>query len=158
MKKFIVMAGFLALVFAPVCGFAADSTPAPRISIFSTSTDWQGVTGLSYSEYFGHFKYGTTNKLVGRGLILYYLDGFPCYGLGDGVRVWLGPADRHDGELRIACVYAPREIKFAYRNALRDADQAATTGMLTCPVSGDGRDLTIDLSKCTRGEDWTEHK
>lgn len=157
MKKIALITAVFVCVAAPVCAPAADSTPAPRISIFSTSVDWQGVTGLSYSEYFGRFKYGASSKLVGRGLILYYLDGFPCYGLGDGVRVWLGQGGHHSGELRIACVYPPREIKFAYRNAPRDADQAATTGLLTCPVTGD-RDLTIDLSKCTRGADWTEYK
>lgn len=158
MKKAAIVLSFLACMSTPICASAVDSTPRPRISIFSTSVDWQGVTGLSYSEYFGRFKYGAANKLVGRGLILYYLDGFPCYGLGDGVRVWLGPAGQHEGELRIACIYPPKEIKFAYRNAVRDADQAATTGMLTCPVSNAGRDLTIDLSKCDRGADWTEYR
>ena len=158
MKKVAIALGFITCVSLHMPVHAADSTPAPRISIFSTSVDWQGITDLSYSEYFGHFKYGATNKLVGRGLILYYLDGFPCYGLGNGVRVWLGQAGRHDGELRIACIYPPREIKFAYRNAARDADQAATTGMLTCQVDASGRDLTIDLSKCVRGADWKEYK
>ena len=58
----------------------------------------------------------------------------------------------------MVCVAAPTEIKFAYRNATRDADQATTTGLLTCPVSDDGRELTIDLSECTVGPDWDEYK
>jgi len=137
----------------------STAAPLPRapISIFSTSTDWEGVTGLTLEEYHGKFKYSNNSKLVGRGLVLYYLDGFPCYGLGAGVRVWLGPRGEHDGDLRIACVHAPTEIKFAWRNATRDADQAVTEGILTCPVTGE-RELSIDLSKCTRGPDWESYK
>jgi hypothetical protein len=121
-------------LFLSGSGYAADSaTPAPaRISIFSTSTDWEGVTGLRLSEYRGTFV--PDARLVKRGLVLYYLDGFPCYGLGDGVRVWIGPNDQNHEHLRIACVAAPTEIKFAYINASRDADDQTTTGILTCPV------------------------
>ena len=54
------------LVFA-LCGILllgnvslADNPPAPaptpRVSIFSTSTDWQGITGLLLNEYRGVFK------------------------------------------------------------------------------------------------------
>lgn len=134
-----------------------DPTPSqPRISIFSTSTDWEGLTGLRYSEYRG--KFIPSSKLVGRGLVLYYLDGFPCYGLGEGVRVWVGPNNKHEGELRIACLYAPEEIKFTWRNATREADQAESTGILICPVESSGRELTIDLEKCEKGPDWSEYK
>ena len=151
MKKIISV--LLALIVAPAY---SATTPAPRVSIFSTSTDWQAVTGLTLNEYSG--KFISDKKLVGRGLVLYYLDGFPCYGLGFGVRVWIGPDGKSDNNLAIACVAAPTEIKFAYRNATRDADQATTTGILTCPVSDRGRDLTIDLSDCTVGPDWDEYK
>ena len=143
----------MALIVAPAY---SATTPAPRVSIFSTSTDWQAVTGLTLNEYSG--KFISDKKLVGRGLVLYYLDGFPCYGLGFGVRVWIGPDGKSDNDLAIACVAAPTEIKFAYRNATRDADQATTTGILTCPVSDPGRDLTIDLSDCIVGPDWDEYK
>lgn len=151
MKKIISV--LLALIVAPAY---SATTPAPRVSIFSTSTDWQAVTGLTLNEYSG--KFISDKKLVGRGLVLYYLDGFPCYGLGFGVRVWIGPDGKSDNNLAIACVAAPTEIKFAYRNATRDADQATTTGILTCPVSDRGRDLTIDLSDCIVGPDWDEYK
>lgn len=134
-----------------------NSQPSqPRVSVFSTSTDWEGLTGLSYHEYKG--KFITSSSLVGKGLVLYYLDGFPCYGLGYGVRVWLGPNNKHDGELRIACIYPPSEINFTWRNATRDADQAVSTGLLTCPVESDGRDLTINLSECKKGKDWKDIK
>ena len=135
---------------------AADSQPLPRVSIFSTSTDWQAVTGLLLNEYRGTFI--PDKNLVKRGLVLYYLDGFPCYGLGDGVRVWIGPNDQNHEHLRIACVAAPTEIKFAYINASRDADDQTTTGILTCPVSDNGRELTIDLSDCSVGPDWDDYK
>ncbi len=151
MKKIISV--LLALIVAPAY---SATTPAPRVSIFSTSTDWQAVTGLTLNEYSG--KFISDKKLVGRGLVLYYLDGFPCYGLGFGVRVWIGPDGKSDNDLAIACVAAPTEIKFAYRNATRDADQATTTGILTCPVSDHGRDLTIDLSDCIVGSDWDDYK
>lgn len=151
MKKIISV--LLALIVAPAY---SATTPAPRVSIFSTSTDWQAVTGLTLNEYSG--KFISDKKLVGRGLVLYYLDGFPCYGLGFGVRVWIGPDGKSDNDLAIACVAAPTEIKFAYRNATRDADQATTKGILTCPVSDRGRDLTIDLSDCIVGPDWDEYK
>lgn len=148
-----IISALLALIVNSA--IAADVTQ-PSLSIFSTSTDWQAVTGLSLNEYSG--KFISDKKLVGRGLVLYYLDGFPCYGLGFGVRVWIGPDGKSDNDLAIACVAAPTEIKFAYRNATRDADQATTTGILTCPVSDRGRDLTIDLSDCIVGPDWYEYK
>lgn len=153
MNKFLSVLFGLVLMATPA--LSDTPTPQPRVSIFSTSTDWQAVTGLTLNEYNG--KFITDKKLVGRGLVLYYLDGFPCYGLGYGVRVWVGPDGRTDNDLHIACVAAPTEIKFAYRNATRDADQATTTGILTCPVSDDGRDLTIDLSRCTVGPDWDDY-
>ncbi len=137
-------------------GYRETPAPQPRISIFSTSTDWEGLTGLSYHEYRG--KFITSSSLVGKGLVLYYLDGFPCYGLGEGVRVWLGPNDKHEGELRIACIYPPKEINFTWRNATREADQAVSTGLLTCPVESEDRELTINLSECKKGTDWKDIK
>ncbi|MDW2995845.1 MAG: hypothetical protein R8M71_02690 [Alphaproteobacteria bacterium] len=152
MKKIIC-----ALVIALATQFSyADETPQPRISIFSTSTDWEAVTGLTLSEYRGTFI--PDSKLVKKGLVLYYLDGFPCYGLGAGVRVWVGPNGQNHEHLHIACVAAPTEIKFAYLHASRDADDETTTGIITCPISDKGHDLTIDLSKCEIGPDWQEYK
>lgn len=152
MKKILLV---LIAILMGTPGRADDPAPQPRISIFSTSTDWQAVTGLNLAEYRGTVI--PDSRLVKRGLVLYYLDGFPCYGLGEGVRVWVGPngANHH---LRIACVAAPTEIKFAYINASRDADDQTTTGILTCPVSDHGRELTIDLSDCDVGPDWDEYK
>ncbi len=150
MKKIIT---FFTCMITTAAVAATAPAPAPRVSIFSTSTDWQALTGLQLSEYHIHIR--GDKKMVGRGLVLYYLDGFPCYGLGDGVRTWIAPNGDQDGGLRIACVYPPREIKFSWRNAARDADQAASTGLLTCPATGD-RDLTVDLSKCTQDRGWSQ--
>ena len=153
MKKIIVALLFSVAISTVV---AAADTATPRISIFSTSTDWQAVTGLTLNEYRGTFI--PDKKLVGRGLVLYYLDGFPCYGLGSWVRVWVGPNGQNHEHLRIACVAEPTEIKFAYLHASRDADDQTTTGIITCPTNGKGRELTIDLSDCVVGPDWKEYK
>lgn len=154
MKK--IISAIFAIFLSAQC-IAGDAPVVKRVSIFSTSTDWQAVTGLDLNQYTATFR--PDSRLIGRqGLILYYLDAFPCYGLAYGVRVWLGPNGKNDGALQIACVAAPTEIHFAYRNATRDADQATTTGILTCPVAGRTRELTIDLSRCTVGPDWPEYK
>lgn len=154
MKK--IISAIFAMFLSAQC-IAGDAPVVKRVSIFSTSTDWQAVTGLTLNQYTATFR--PDSRLIGRqGLILYYLDAFPCYGLAYGVRVWLGPNGKNDGALQIACVAAPTEIHFAYRNATRDADQATTTGILTCPVAGRTRELTIDLSRCTVGPDWPEYK
>lgn len=136
---------------------SAPGDLGPKYSIFSTSTDWQALTGLQYNQFRGRFI--PDKSLIGRqGLVLYYLDGFPCYGLGFGVRVWLGPNNKHDGTLDIVCVYPPKEIKFAWRNASRDADQAAATGLLTCPVTNNDREITIDLSRCAQDTGWSKYQ
>lgn len=154
MKK--IISAIFAMFLSAQC-IAGDAPVVKRVSIFSTSTDWQAVTGLTLNQYTATFR--PDSRLIGRqGLILYYLDAFPCYGLAYGVRVWLGPNGKNDGALQIACVAAPTEIHFAYRNATRDADQTTTTGILTCPVAGRTRELTIDLSRCTVGPDWPEYK
>lgn len=158
MKRFVMFA--LAITVMATSARGADSDKpvvTPKYSIFSTSTDWQALTGLQYNEYRG--KFIRDQKLIGRqGLVLYYLDGFPCYGLGFGVRVWLGPKNQHDGDLHIVCVYPPKEVKFTWRNATRDADQAMATGLLTCPVTNNDREITIDLSKCTVETGWSKYQ
>lgn len=155
MIKFL--SGIFFCFLLTVNAYGADSSPAPRVSIFSTSTDWEAVTGRQLHEYRGEYR--GRSSLIGRGLVLYYLDGFPCYGLGEGVRAWIGPnGDSHD-HLRLACIAAPKTIHFAWVNASRDADDKTTTGILTCKIDGDGgRDFVVDLSNCTRGPDWDEYE
>jgi len=150
------------------CGaFATDSPQTPplvpqpspvapinRVSIFSTTVDWEAVTGLSLHQYTGKIK-GMDKSFVKQGLVLYYLDGFPCYGEASNVRVWLSPTGKPDQDLRLVCIYKPEKVSFAWRNATQDASDARTTGMITCPVDGD-RHFTIDISKCKRDEDWKD--
>ena len=155
MKRIILC---LAMAMIPWVANAADNPPVPpvpRISLFSTTTDWAALTGLPLRQFTGEFKW--SNSDVGRGMVMYYLDAFPCYGEADSVRIWLGPNKQHDGKLRLVCVHAPTEISFTWRDATRDADQAQSTGLLKCPVTGD-YELTIDMSKCTRGPDWKDYK
>lgn len=146
------------LLIAPVIAFAVNDTPTPpipRVSIFSTTTDWAALTGLPLRQFTGKFTW--SNSDVKDGLVLYYLDAFPCYGEADSVRIWLGPRKQSEGILRLVCVHAPKTISFTWRNAKRDADQAQSTGLLTCPVTGD-YELSIDISKCTYGPEWREYK
>ncbi len=69
----------------------------------------------------------------------------------------MGPNKQREGKLRLVCVASPTEVSFAWRTATRDADQAQSTGILKCPVTGE-YDFTVDMSKCTRGPDWSEYK
>jgi hypothetical protein len=153
----------LFLFFVCATAFATDQpqtpqpSPAPqtaRVSLFSTTVDWQAVTGLSLSQYTGKVK-GVDRAFVKDGLVLYYLDSFPCYGEASNVRVWLSPNGKSNHDLRIVCVYKPETISFAWRNADEEALDARTTGIITCPVKGDKR-FEIDISKCERGKDWKD--
>lgn len=151
----ILSAIFLSLICV---GAIADTPPqpVPRVSLFSTSVDWAAVTGLSWRQYSGTIT-GNDKSFIKEGLVLYYLDAFPCYGEADSVRVWISPNGKMDGHLRLVCVHNPEKISFSWRNATDDATQARSTGIITCPVSGDRR-FTIDLSKCERGPNWSEYK
>ena len=126
-----------------------------RTSIFSTSTDWEGITGLYLSEF--NVKFSGGKNLVDKGLELYFLDGFPCFGQTDSARIWIGSDGKTDGKIRITCLFTPEKLKFAWRNAARDATQDKTSGMLECPVTFDD-DLKVDLFNCTKGKDWKEYR
>ena len=151
---------FLAFVFSVffVSVAMADTTvPAPigpRVSIFSTTVDWAAVSGIPLKQFVGTVK-GRDKSLVKQGLVLYYLDAFPCYGEADSVRVWLSQNGKMSGHLRLVCLYKPDTISFAWRNADEQASEAVSTGILKCPVEGE-RNFTIDISKCERGKDWKE--
>lgn len=158
-----VILGLMAMMFC-VAAIAADAdkpgdkpTPTPtRVSIFSTSTDWSAVTGLPWAQYEGNFS--PDKKLIGpQGLVLFFLDSFPCYGEADSVRVWISPRGQVDGRLRLVCVHAPKTVYFAWRHAKKDAIQTTTTGILECPVAGD-REITVDMAKCVRGKNWDDFK
>ena len=130
--------------------------PGPRVSLFSTTVDWAAVTGRPWQQYSGQIS-GGNKSLLKNGLVLYYLDSFPCYGEADSVRVWISPRGEMNGYLRLVCVATPKTISFAYRNATQEALDAQTTGILTCPTTGD-RYFKIDLSKCEVGPKWADYK
>lgn len=144
----------LSLVLGFVCVNSFADTP--RVSIFSTTVDWSAVTGLGLHQFSGEIK-GHDKGFVKNGLLLYYLDSFPCYGEADSVRVWLSSNGKMSGHLRLVCVHKPEKISFAWRNADEDALDARTTGIITCPVDGNNN-FTIDISKCEHGKNWTEYK
>jgi len=154
------MKKLFAIISCLICTTALADTPAPapqsRVSIFSTTVDWEAVTGLTLHQYTGEIS-GVSKLLVKEGLVLYYLDAFPCYGEADSVRVWLSPNGKMVGNLRIVCVHKPETISFAYRNATEEALDGRSIGLLTCPITGD-RHFKIDISKCIRGKDWTEYR
>lgn len=153
MKSLIFILSFLFVSSV----FADTSTPVPigpRVSVFSTTVDWAAVTGIPLKQFFGTIK-GRDKSFVKQGLVLYYLDAFPCYGEADSVRVWFSPNGKMSGHLRLVCLYKPETISFAWRNADEQALDAVSTGILTCPVDGE-RDFTIDIAKCERGKNWKE--
>jgi hypothetical protein len=155
MKK--ILSIFIALVCFSAFAENTPDVPAPlRVSVFSTTVDWEAVTGLHLQQYTGKVS-GTSKYLVKEGLVLYYLDAFPCYGEADSVRVWLSPTGKMSGNLRIVCLYKPETISFAYRNATEEETDGRSIGLLTCPIEGK-RDFKIDISKCIRGKDWTEYR
>ncbi len=150
----------LLLLLCSQFAFADSATPpapiTPRVSVFSTTVDWAAVTGLPWRQYTGKI-IGRDKSFVKQGLVLYYLDTFPCYGEADSVRVWLSPNGKMSGHLRLVCVHKPEYISFSWRNADEQALDSVSTGILTCPVVGE-RDFTVDISKCERGKDWKEYK
>ncbi|MDR0803687.1 MAG: hypothetical protein LBO08_01170 [Rickettsiales bacterium] len=132
--------------------FPVSLLAAPRPSIFSTSSDWERVSGLHLREYQIPVKRGGQN--IGKlGWELYYLDGFPCYGQSEDVRAWIDPVKDRDAYFRIVCLAKPTEIKLAWREAGSETYQNTTTGILTCKI---GRDMIVNLSNCERGPDWDE--
>lgn len=154
MKKFFSI--FLSVICFSAVADVAPVPPVQRVSVFSTTVDWAAVTGLPLHQYTGEV-YGNNKSLVKNGLVLYYLDSFPCYGEADSVRVWLSPKGKMSGHLRLVCVHQPETISFAWRNADEDSLDAKSTGILTCPLEGK-RNFKIDISKCEIGKNWAEYK
>jgi len=132
--------------------------PAVR-SIFSTSTDWEAVTGLRLNQY--KVIFGRDRTVTNVGVELYYLDAFPCYGQTESVRAWISPSRNFawdkDNFMRITCLFIPKTMQFAYRpEVTRNASQARTKGILTCETTRSGGDIMIHLENCVQGEDWKD--
>jgi len=145
-----------ALLLMPFAAFAADPTPPVfiRPAVFSTSTDWESVTGLRLRMYTVRITNAT--PAANRGWEMYFLDGFPCYAQSEGARTWVSSNDFKDARFLITCLYAPDAVGLAWRSATRTASQGVTTGLLICPITASDRDMTIDLSKCTQSKEWKD--
>jgi len=152
MRRFLI---FIMYILVCVSVNAVSSVPTPRVSVFSTTVDWSAVTGLGLYQYTGVFK-GENKDLLKNGVVLYYLDSFPCYGEADSVRLWFDKKGKTDNKLRLVCVHKPDIIKFAYKNADRDASDTKTEGIVECSVSGN-RDFVVDFKDCVRGKNWAEY-
>jgi hypothetical protein len=152
MKKLLLVSFILS-----VASLAANAeTLCPRI--FSTSSDWESVTGLRFAQYDMEF---IRDDSIGKiGMELYALDGFPCFVQAQEARQWISPskisAADTKAKMRITCVQKPSEVKFAWREAGRDAFQDTTTGIMTCYPNASGRKLTVRLPDCIKGKNWNE--
>jgi len=150
------MRKILALTLALTLTFGAYA-----LTVFSTSTDWEAVTGLRASEF--RVEFGLDRSVTSIGMELYFLDGFPCFGQSESARVWIAPAQNifrmdtsTDSRMRIVCLYAPAQIKLAYREMRRDAGQGRTTGLKICPTTHSGRNIRIDLRECNSKGRWND--
>lgn len=140
---------------------APDPAPIIRPSVFSTSADWEAVTGLRLNEYRVYF--GRDRTIGTNGAELYFLDGFPCYAQSENVRVWISPsAAFYDIDkntyMRIVCAAVPEKINIAYRDARANAPQGKTDGIMTCKTEVDDRDITVNLSACDKLIKWDDYK
>ncbi|NMA32516.1 MAG: hypothetical protein GX944_01130 [Alphaproteobacteria bacterium] len=146
---------FLFSLFFLICVSVYD---ANSVNLFSTSTDWESVTGLRYSQYDISF---IRDKSIGNnGMELYFLDSFPCIGQAETARVWISPskfsAEDKKAVMNITCVKRPDQIQFAWREASRNDSQKKTTGIINCQITGNGREIKIILNDCIKGKNWNE--
>jgi hypothetical protein len=162
MKKLLFLCFMLCAVsFAAV--FAEDTQVEEpvllRPRLFSTSTDWESVTGLRYSEFSVEF---IRDKTIGKkGWELYFLDGFPCIAQAQTARVWISPSNFAEKDrvqlMRLNCVKKPDHgVQFAWREAKKDDFQNTTTGILTCYPNTVGKKMEIRLQDCVKGKGWNE--
>jgi len=153
-RRFFIL---YSLFFILCIGAANADTPRPRI--FSTSADWESITGLRYAQF--NLNFVRDNSIGTRGMEIYFLDSFPCIGQAQDARQWISPsknsAQDKDASMALNCVKRPEQVRFAWREARRDDFQNTTTGIIVCDLpSGKGRDITIKLQDCTRGKNWNE--
>ncbi len=159
LKKLIIHYSSLVIALVVSVGSAhSDDVVLQRPSIFSTSTDWESVTGLRYGQFDLSF---IRDKSIGNnGMELYFLDGFPCIGQAQTARAWISPSrisgTDEKAKMYISCVQRPTELRFAWREAQRQDSQNRTTGIITCQITGQGRLISIKLNDCVKGKNWDE--
>jgi len=148
MKKLLLLLTFSIFHFP----FSIIAAPP----IFSTSSDWEALTGARYSMF--TLRFGRDNSIGTSGMELYFLDGFPCIGETGQVFTWVSPStgtfnwDR-DARLRIGCIYRPNELRFAFRKIRRNSAQGRADGYLVCiPEATGGSQISIRLETCEERE------
>ncbi|MCL2748862.1 MAG: hypothetical protein FWE50_02185 [Alphaproteobacteria bacterium] len=156
MNRFFSLFLFFSLFIFSV-NAASPGTLCPRV--FSTSTDWESVTGLRYAQF--NLSFVRDNSIGSRGMEIYFLDSFPCTGQAEDARQWISPSRTaaldSNASMGLSCVQRPEQVRFAWREVPRDAFQNTTTGIIICDIpSGKGRNITIKLQDCTKGKNWNE--
>jgi hypothetical protein len=148
----VIAAGgmFVALFFIPAY--------ANRPAIYSTTVDWEGVTGLRLRQYSVQYFRGAT--IGNTGWELYFLDQFPCTGQPESTRVWISPSKIHaqdtNARQTINCLHAPETFTYAMRIAKQGEAQGKTTNVLTCRPEVVGTTIKVNLDECVIGKKWTE--
>ena len=168
LKRQVLLVSFLFFSLSLFLSFSVLAAVTPPIattrpSIFSTSTDWEALTGLRLSEF--NITFGRDRTVTDIGMELYYLDGFPCYGQSESVRAWISPSrnfawdESSNAGMRIVCLVVPQKLYFAYREVASIAAQGRTKGMMSCePEVTKSRNIKIRLENCTKDKDWKDFK
>jgi len=143
------------LILSPVAVAAVHS-------FFSTSADWESITGMRFSEY--QIVFGRDKNFSSIGMELFFLDGFPCYGQAESTRVWISPSrnfawdESRGAVIRVICLSVPEKFNFAYRETKSETVQNRTTGLLACDVEKqEGRKIMIRFENCVKGSDWKDY-
>ena len=125
-----------------------------KVYIVPTSINLESVTGLKFSEYEIKFS-NKTNSIIKDGLILYFLDSFPCFAQIDKNYVILR-SNKDENNIRINCLFKPKRLNFAWNNISKNNySYNQTTGILNCELTDS---FDIDLSKCQKGNSWQDYK
>ncbi|MDR0967373.1 MAG: hypothetical protein LBL75_00880 [Rickettsiales bacterium] len=160
MKKILCfVVGIFCITGSAIADLTANPSVKPSyVSVFSTSSDWEAVTGLRFSEY--TLEFVRSRAINGRGTEIYFLDEFPCVGQASDVRQWISAkrTKTSAADMRITCLVAPESVKFAWRDAGMDDAQGRTTGMMECETRGRGNTLVIDLADCDTDITWDKLK
>jgi len=158
MKKFLLLTYSLThlLTVAPATASSSDNgLNQCRPTIFSTSTDWEALSGKRQQEYTVRFG---SDKTIGdgKGSEIYYLDRFPCYGQAEGSFAWVAPQKNFTWDngsstrFWIVCLVPPKKINIAYRPSSRGEFQGRSEELLECDVEISGREIKVKLNECQR--------
>ena len=142
------------LISLITCHLSLSAFAAPRASVYTTTVDWEAVTGLRLRQY--TIQYFRSSTIGNTGWELYFLDQFPCTGQPESARVWISPSKDNKARQQVNCLHAPDVFTYAMREAKENASQGKTTNVLTCRPEVSGTNITINLDECVVGKKWTE--